>query len=55
VLARVDGTSPVDYLTDEPRRQAARALGRRALLERPATWDDVLTLAEPLLRSLPGG
>jgi 5-methylthioribose kinase len=42
VLARIDGTSPVDYLPEEPLRQAARALGRRVLLERPLTWDQVL-------------
>lgn len=42
VLARVDGTSPVDYLTDEAGREAARRLGRRVLLERPASWQDVL-------------
>jgi 5-methylthioribose kinase len=42
VLARIDGTSPVDYLTDEADREAARRLGRRVLLERPATWEEVL-------------
>jgi 5-methylthioribose kinase len=46
VLARIDGTSPVDYLTEERLREAARALGRRVLLERPATWEEVLTIAE---------
>ncbi len=43
LLARVDGTSPVEYL-DEAQRETARRLGRRILLERPATWDDVLSL-----------
>ena len=45
LLARVDGTSPVDYLTEEGQRDQARRLGRALLLERPATWDDVLSLA----------
>jgi 5-methylthioribose kinase len=44
VLARVDGTSPVDYLTEESARNAARQLGRRVLLERPRLWEDVLAL-----------
>jgi 5-methylthioribose kinase len=46
VLARIDGTSPVDYLPDEPVRDAVRRLGRRVLLERPASWEDVLALCE---------
>jgi len=45
VLARIDGTSPVDYLTEEGQREQARRLGRELLLERPATWDDVLSIA----------
>ena len=28
-LARIDGTSPVDYLPEEPKREAVRRLGRR--------------------------
>src|SRR5262249_2115904 len=44
LLARIDGTSPVDYLTDEAQRDAVRQLGRRILLERPAEWEDVLSL-----------
>jgi 5-methylthioribose kinase len=52
VLARVDGTSPVDYLTAEPLRQAARRLGRALLLDRPDTWDEVLGHAEALFASL---
>ncbi len=46
LLARIDGTSPVDYLPDEGRREAVRRLGRALLLERPATWQDVLTRAD---------
>ena len=29
LLARIDGTSPVEYLTEEPRREAVRRLGRK--------------------------
>ncbi len=35
-LARIDGKSPVEYLTDEPRRQAVRDAACR-LLERPVS------------------
>jgi 5-methylthioribose kinase len=45
-LARIDGTSPVDYLPEEPRREAVRRLGRRVLQERPGRWEEVLTLCE---------
>ncbi len=49
LLARVDGTSPVDYLTEEGQRDAARRLGRRVLLERPVSWEEVLALAAVVL------
>lgn len=42
-LARVDGTSPVDYL-DTPRQASVRRFARAALREQPATWDDLLQL-----------
>jgi 5-methylthioribose kinase len=42
LLARIDGTSPVDYLPDEPKRELVRRIGRRVLRERPLTWDNVL-------------
>lgn len=48
VLARIDGTSPVDYLTQESQRDQARRLGRRLLLERPATWEEVLSFLRQL-------
>lgn len=44
LLARIDGTSPVDYLPEEPKRQQVRTLGRRLLLERPASWSEVTNL-----------
>lgn len=46
LLARIDGTSPVDYLPEEPKREAVRRLGRCLLLDRPRYWEDVLTLTE---------
>jgi hypothetical protein len=45
LLVRIDGTSPVDYLPEEPKREAVRRLGRRLLLKRPRSWSDVLALA----------
>jgi 5-methylthioribose kinase len=42
LLARIDGTSPVDYLPEQEKREAVRRMGRRILLERPVTWDEVL-------------
>jgi 5-methylthioribose kinase len=47
LLARIDGTSPVDYLPEEERRERVRPLGRRILLERPQRWEDVLSLLGP--------
>ena len=41
LLARVDGTSPVDYL-DEPTRDAVRWLGRSLLLEPIENWNAAL-------------
>jgi 5-methylthioribose kinase len=46
VLARIDGTSPVDYLPDEPIRMAVRRLGRYVLLERPDHWEPVLEFCD---------
>jgi 5-methylthioribose kinase len=52
LLARIDGTSPVEYLPEEPKREAVRRLGRSFLLERPAAWEEALTLAESALAPL---
>ena len=49
-LARIDGTSPVDYLPEEPKRDAVRRLGRRILWERPSSWEGVLEMCEACLR-----
>jgi 5-methylthioribose kinase len=49
--ARLDGKSPVEYLSDERRREAMRGLCR-ALLERGVrTWPEALTLAGSHLAS----
>jgi 5-methylthioribose kinase len=45
-LARIDGTSPVDYLPEELKRECVRRVGRRILWERPEKWDDVLAICE---------
>jgi 5-methylthioribose kinase len=49
LLARIDGTSPVEYLPEEDKREAVRQLGRRMLLDHLRRWDEVLNLAEKLL------
>jgi 5-methylthioribose kinase len=46
LLARIDGTSPVDYLPEADRRQAIRSLGRTILGDQPARWNEVLEMAE---------
>jgi 5-methylthioribose kinase len=54
-LARIDGTSPVDYLTEEPSREAVRALARWVLWERPLHWEEVLQRSESLFSTLVAG
>ena len=44
LLARLDGTSPVDYLSEEPKREVVRRIGRRILQERPRNWEEVLMM-----------
>jgi 5-methylthioribose kinase len=51
-LARIDGTSPVDYLSEEPNREAVRSLARRILFDGPTLWEDVLNMAESELLRL---
>lgn len=46
LLARIDGTSPVDYLPEESKRETVRRLGRVLLLDNPTTWDDVLHICD---------
>ena len=44
LLARIDGKSPVEYLTSEDDKAFVRRAARQALLARPASPLDVLTL-----------
>lgn len=43
MLARVDGKSPVEYLTDEARRETVRRIARRFLL---APTEEIMAIAE---------
>jgi 5-methylthioribose kinase len=45
LLARIDGTSPVDYLPEPGQREQVRELGRRILRERPGNWEAACGLA----------
>ena len=51
LLARIDGTSPVDYLPEEPRREVVRRLGRHLLHAQTPDWEDVLRLCDAELAS----
>jgi 5-methylthioribose kinase len=42
LLARVDGTSPAPYLTDEGKKTQVRRLGRKLLRQRPESWSKLL-------------
>ncbi|MCI0378345.1 MAG: phosphotransferase [Gemmataceae bacterium] len=46
LLARIDGTSPVDYLSEESKREHVRRLGKRILLEKWNRLDDVISFLE---------
>jgi len=50
LLARIDGTSPVDYLPEDAKREAVRRLGRQVLQTQPGRWSEVLKLAEAVSR-----
>jgi 5-methylthioribose kinase len=57
LLARVDGTSPVDYLPEEAKRERVRRVARIILSGRPQRWEDVLAVLEsdgPALACSPG-
>jgi 5-methylthioribose kinase len=43
--ARLDGKSPVDYLSDEERRQRVRSLCRAVFARQPDDWSQVVALA----------
>jgi 5-methylthioribose kinase len=44
LLARIDGTSPVDYLTEEVKRERVRSVARIILKDRLQRWEDVLSM-----------
>ena len=52
LLARIDGTSPVEYLADEGKRDAVRRLGRSILQWGIGRWDDAWSCAESELAAL---
>jgi len=45
VWARLDGKSPVEYLSDETRREAVRSIAREVFRNEPRAWPAVLDLA----------
>jgi 5-methylthioribose kinase len=52
LLARIDGTSPVDYLKDETRREAVRRVGTQWLRATPESWNAALETADRELSTL---
>jgi 5-methylthioribose kinase len=46
LLARIDGTSPVDYLPEEGKREAVRGMARAILLDRLESWESIWQLLE---------
>jgi 5-methylthioribose kinase len=52
LLARIDGTSPVEYLPEEDKRRAVRRLGCQLLRERPQQWEEMLEVTQEILRVL---
>src|SRR6185437_8352121 len=50
LLARIDGTSPVEYLPEEDKRAAVRRLGCEMLQQRPRAWEEILDRTEESLR-----
>ncbi len=50
--ARLDGKSPVEYLTDPHQREAVRGLCRQLFVQQPANWGDVIQLASHTFSTL---
>jgi hypothetical protein len=46
MLARIDGTSRIDYLPETARQDFVRSFARRLFLESPQRLDQVLELLE---------
>ncbi len=53
LLARVDGTSPVDYLPGDEQREIVRRLGRSILLDGIEKWEDVWSWSNRQFTALP--
>jgi 5-methylthioribose kinase len=47
LLARIDGTSPVDYLPEEGKRESIRRIARLLLEEHSHEWNRVIALFQP--------
>jgi len=50
LLARIDGTSPVDYLPEDEKRDRVRRLGRAILLDGLREWDAILAWLQAELK-----
>ena len=48
-LARINGTSPVDYLPEEPKRNAVRRMTREVLVSSVGCWESVLDVVNSSL------
>lgn len=55
LLARIDGTSPVDYLPEEPKRELVRQLGRTILNDGVGSSAEVLDWSKCQLATLSSG
>jgi 5-methylthioribose kinase len=51
-LARIDGTSPVDYLLEEPKRKCVRRFCRQVLRETPKDWTAIHEIVKTWLTTL---
>jgi 5-methylthioribose kinase len=52
LLARIDGTSPVDYLPEEPKREAVRRVSRQILRDGVRRWGEVSEIVARSMREL---
>lgn len=55
LLARIDGTSPVDYLPEEPKRELVRRVSQRILNDNVVQWDEVTDMCERALAAIEKG
>jgi 5-methylthioribose kinase len=54
LLARVDGTSPAPYLTDQKQKEIGRRIGRQILTGNVTRWEDVVKISRKESDHLPG-